>query len=580
MSEQKLTGAQIVIKALKDQGVDIIFGYPGGAVLPIYDALFQQNDLKHVLVRHEQAAVHAAEGYARSTGKVGCVLVTSGPGATNAVTGLLDALCDSIPLVCLSGQVPTHLIGNDAFQEADTTGITRPCTKHNYLVKDVDNLARTLHEAFYVARSGRPGPVLVDIPKDVQFADGTYVPPAEVKHKTYRPQVKPEIARIEEAIELIANAKRPVFYTGGGVINAVRQDHRLPDHLHPDGAGRLPGVRKPVAGHARHARHVRGESRHVRMRRDDQHRRPLRRPRHRQAVGLLAGLQEDPCRHRSQLDQQERRGRHSHRRRLRRRSGRHAAHLEGARQVAGQGRAEGVVGQDRGLARPQLPELQPHRIGHQAAVCAGAPARGPARQGPLHHDGSRPAPDVGRPVPALRPAEPLDDLGRSRHHGLRPAGGHRRPAGSSRRHRGGRVGRGQLPDEHAGDRHRRAVPRAGQDLHPEQPVYGHGAPVAGAAARIALFPELLGSPAGLREAGGILGLRRLARHHGGRGRPGDREDADGHRPPLHHRHRRRSEGELLPDDSGRQGPQRNPVRSGRQPVRRHAGRRHGAGLIG
>ncbi|MBP2311933.1 acetolactate synthase 3 large subunit [Azospirillum soli] len=220
MSEQKLTGAQIVIKALKDQGVDIIFGYPGGAVLPIYDALFQQNDIKHILVRHEQAAVHAAEGYARSTGKVGCVLVTSGPGATNAVTGLLDALCDSIPIVCLSGQVPTHLIGNDAFQEADTTGITRPCTKHNYLVKDVNQLARTLHEAFYVARSGRPGPVVVDLPKDVQFADGIYVPPTEVKHKTYRPQVKPEIARVEEAIELIASAKRPIFYTGGGVINA------------------------------------------------------------------------------------------------------------------------------------------------------------------------------------------------------------------------------------------------------------------------------------------------------------------------------------------------------------------------
>lgn len=220
MPEQKLTGAQIVIKALKDQGVDIIFGYPGGAVLPIYDALFQQNDLKHILVRHEQAAVHAAEGYARSTGKVGCVLVTSGPGATNAVTGLLDALCDSIPIVCLSGQVPTHLIGNDAFQEADTTGITRPCTKHNYLVKDVNQLARTLHEAFYVARSGRPGPVVVDLPKDVQFADGVYVPPTEVKHKTYRPQVKPEIARVEEAVELMAGAKRPVFYTGGGVINA------------------------------------------------------------------------------------------------------------------------------------------------------------------------------------------------------------------------------------------------------------------------------------------------------------------------------------------------------------------------
>ena len=220
MPEQKLTGAQIVIKALKDQGVDIIFGYPGGAVLPIYDALFQQNDLRHILVRHEQAAVHAAEGYARSTGKVGVVLVTSGPGATNAVTGLLDALCDSIPIVCLCGQVPTHLIGNDAFQEADTTGITRPCTKHNYLVKDVNNLARTLHEAFYVARSGRPGPVVVDLPKDVQFADGSYVPPVEVKHKTYRPQVKPDIARIEEAVELIAQAKRPIFYTGGGVVNS------------------------------------------------------------------------------------------------------------------------------------------------------------------------------------------------------------------------------------------------------------------------------------------------------------------------------------------------------------------------
>ena len=220
MPEQKQTGAQIIIKALKDQGVDVIFGYPGGAVLPIYDALFQQNDLRHILVRHEQAAVHAAEGYARSTGKVGCVLVTSGPGATNAVTGLLDALCDSIPIVCLSGQVPTHLIGNDAFQEADTTGITRPCTKHNYLVKDVNNLARTLHEAFYVAKTGRPGPVVVDLPKDVQFAEGVYVPPIEVKHKTYRPQVKPDMARTEEAVELIASAKRPIFYTGGGVVNA------------------------------------------------------------------------------------------------------------------------------------------------------------------------------------------------------------------------------------------------------------------------------------------------------------------------------------------------------------------------
>src|SRR5256885_8481660 len=169
---KEMTGAEMVIEALADQGVRDIFGYPGGAVLPIYDALFQQNKVRHILVRHEQGAVHAAEGYARSTGKVGCVLVTSGPGATNAVTGLTDALMDSIPLVCITGQVPTHLIGNDAFQEADTVGITRPCTKHNWLVRDVKDLPRLLHEAFYIATTGRPGPVVVGIPNDVQFQRG------------------------------------------------------------------------------------------------------------------------------------------------------------------------------------------------------------------------------------------------------------------------------------------------------------------------------------------------------------------------------------------------------------------------
>src|SRR5512144_3132735 len=176
---REMTGAEMVIQALADQNVEHVFGYPGGAVLPIYDAIFANNQVRHVLVRHEGGAVHAAEGYARSTGKVGCVLVTSGPGATNAVTGLLDALMDSIPLVCITGQVPTHLIGNDAFQEADTTGITRPCTKHNYLVKDVSKLARTVHEAFHVARNGRPGPVVIDLPKDVQFATGPYTPPEQ-----------------------------------------------------------------------------------------------------------------------------------------------------------------------------------------------------------------------------------------------------------------------------------------------------------------------------------------------------------------------------------------------------------------
>ncbi|HKV00393.1 MAG TPA: acetolactate synthase 3 large subunit, partial [Vineibacter sp.] len=195
--------------------------YPGGAVLPIYDEIFQQDEVEHILVRHEQAAVHAAEGYARSTGKVGVVLVTSGPGATNAVTGLTDALMDSIPVVCLTGQVPTHLIGNDAFQEADTTGITRPCTKHNYLVKNAADLQRVLGEAFYVAKSGRPGPVVIDLPKDVLMAQHDYEPPKKtVQHKSYRPQVKGDIKKIEQAVELMAKAKRPLFYTGGGVINS------------------------------------------------------------------------------------------------------------------------------------------------------------------------------------------------------------------------------------------------------------------------------------------------------------------------------------------------------------------------
>ena len=219
-TERTMTGAAVIIRALIDQGVEVVFGYPGGAVLPIYDEIFKTNELRHVLVRHEQGAVHAAEGYARSTGKIGVVLVTSGPGATNAVTGLTDALMDSVPVICLTGQVPTHLIGNDAFQECDTTGITRPCTKHNYLVKDTEALARTMHEAFYVARSGRPGPVVVDLPKDIQFADCPYIGPTEVKHPSYRPQVRGDASSIEEAVELLATAERPIFYGGGGLINS------------------------------------------------------------------------------------------------------------------------------------------------------------------------------------------------------------------------------------------------------------------------------------------------------------------------------------------------------------------------
>ena len=221
MVSAQLTGAEMVLQAFEDHKVDTLFGYPGGAVLPIYDELAKgKNSIHHYLVRHEQGAAHAAEGYARSSGKVGVLLVTSGPGVTNAVTGLADAMMDSIPLVCISGQVPSHLIGTDAFQECDAVGITRPCTKHNWLVKDINDLSRILHEAFYVAASGRPGPVLIDIPKDIQFQTGTYIGPETIKHKSYRPKLKASIDNINEALKLIVKDQKPIFYTGGGVINS------------------------------------------------------------------------------------------------------------------------------------------------------------------------------------------------------------------------------------------------------------------------------------------------------------------------------------------------------------------------
>ncbi|MBM7406979.1 MULTISPECIES: acetolactate synthase 3 large subunit [Sphingomonas] len=221
------SGAEILVEALVDLGVELVFGYPGGAVLPIYDALFKQSKIRHILVRHEQAATHAAEGYARSTGKPGVVLVTSGPGATNAVTGITDALLDSIPMVVITGQVPTGLIGTDAFQEADTVGITSHCTKHNYLVKNPERLGSVVHEAFHIATSGRPGPVVIDIPKDVQVATARYSAPGPIQHKTYRPQVEPDAAAIEAAVEMLAAAERPIFYTGGGIINSGPEASQL-----------------------------------------------------------------------------------------------------------------------------------------------------------------------------------------------------------------------------------------------------------------------------------------------------------------------------------------------------------------
>ncbi len=228
--KNEVTGAEIVLKSLAEQGVEVVFGYPGGAVLPIYDTLFKQNSIKHVLVRQEGGAIHAAEGYARSTGKTGVVLVTSGPGATNVVTGLTDAMMDSVPVVCITGQVPQHLIGSDAFQECDTTGITRPCTKHNYLVKDVNKLSSVFHEAFTIAQNGRPGPVLIDIPKDVQFAQGTYVEKNKIvipSHRLFEPSPNFENEKIEEAVEIISKSKKPIFYIGGGCINSGPRASKL-----------------------------------------------------------------------------------------------------------------------------------------------------------------------------------------------------------------------------------------------------------------------------------------------------------------------------------------------------------------
>ena len=341
-AELTQSGAEILLRALKDQGVEVIFGYPGGAVLPIYDALFKQNAIRHILVRQEGGAVHAAEGYARSTGKVGVVLVTSGPGATNAVTGLVDALMDSIPVVCLTGQVPTHLIGNDAFQEADTTGITRPATKHNYLVKRAEDLARVVHEAFYVARSGRPGPVVIDLPKDivinpapVRGAGGpaSQLPPA---HRT-RPRADRQGGRADEAGEAaddLCRRRRHQFRPRGlGGADQAGPPDRLSDHQHADGPGLLSGQRSAVPRHAGDARHLRGQPGDAWLRHDAGRRRPLRRPGDRPAERVQPGLAENPHRYRRVVDQQERAGRGADHRRCRQRAERAAGGLAGQRRT-------------------------------------------------------------------------------------------------------------------------------------------------------------------------------------------------------------------------------------------------------
>jgi acetolactate synthase I/II/III large subunit len=494
---ETMTGAEMVIRALQDQWVEQVFGYPGGAVLPIYDALFHQEKIRHILVRHEQGAVHAAEGFARSSGKTGVVLVTSGPGATNAVTGLTDALMDSIPLVCITGQVPTHLIGSDAFQECDTVGITRHCTKHNYLVKTIEDLPRILHEAFYVAGNGRPGPVVIDLPKDIQFKTGLYARPRNNQHKTYRPAVKGDIAKIKAAVELMSKAKRPVFYTGGGVINSgphaaalLREIVRLtgfPITSTLMGLGAFPASDPQFLGML--GMHGTYEANlamfecdlmiNIGARFDDR------------ITGRLDGFSPNSKKIHVDIDPSS----------INKTVTTELGIVGDCAHVL-----EDLVRLWRSSAaqvdKPALNAWWERIAGWRARNCLAyrpssdairaAPLR--ADQGPRHvrDDRGRPAPDVGRAILQVRGAEPLDDLRRARHHGLRPSGGDRRAARASEvarnRHRRGGIG----PDDDAGDVDRRAVPAADQGVHPQQPIHGDGASVAGASARRTLLGELFG----------------------------------------------------------------------------------------
>ena len=523
---QQQSGAEILLRALRDQGVEVIFGYPGGAVLPIYDAIFQQNSIRHILVRHEQAAVHAAEGYARSTGKVGVVLVTSGPGATNAVTGLVDALMDSIPVVCLTGQVPTHLIGNDAFQEADTTGITRAATKQNYLVRQSQDLARTVHEAFYIARSGRPGPVLIDLPKDILIAPAPYQPASAEPHRSYRPVTEPDPARIKEAVRLLKAAHRPIVYSGGGVINAgeaasdalvafVRATG-VPCTSTLMGLGAYPSNDPQFLGmlgmhgtyEANNAMHGCDVMLNVGARFDDR------------VTGRINAFSPGSRKIHVDIDP----------------SSINKNVLVDVPVIGDAGRVmEALLAawhaddtrQDREALAHWWRQIDAWRaldsLKYTQDPTPGAvikPQHAIRRLYEITRETGREtfiSTEVGQhqmwggAALPLRQAEPLDDLGRSRHHGLRPAGG---DGGADRppRRPGDRHFRGsQRADEHPGDGDAGAVSPAGEGVHPEQPVHGHGAPVAGTAAWRALLRKLLGSLAGLREAGGGLPRRRPAR---------------------------------------------------------------------
>jgi len=595
-----VSGAEIVLKALAEQGVEVIFGYPGGAVLPIYDALFQQNALRHILVRAEAGAVHAAEGYARSTGKVGVVLVTSGPGATNAVTGLVDALMDSIPLVCLTGQVPTHLIGNDAFQEADTTGITRPATKHNYLVKDVKNLSKIVHEAFHVARSGRPGPVVIDLPKDVLMAKTTYTPAPEKAHPTYAPRTDPDPKAIAQAVDLMLGARRPILYTGGGIVNSgPHAAQALIELAHLTGfpvtstlmgLGAMPAADPLFLGMlGMHGTYEANLTMHgcdvmvnLGARFDDR------------VTGRLNAFAPNSKKIHADIDPS------SINKNVRvdvpvvGDAGKIVAAMiaEWKRRVAAGAQPHKKALADWWAQIEQWRKRDCLAYIHTPEIVKPQYALERLQALTAHRDDVFISTEVGQHQMWAAQFMKFQKPNRWMTSGGLGTMGYGLPAAMGVQIAPGRFvhrrcGRSLDPDEHPGTQHHRAVPPAGEDVHLEQPVYGHGAPVAGIAARLALFGKLHGRAARLRETGRSVRVRGPARQQGFRSRRRDQGDDRG-QASGRGRHVRRPERKLLPDDPvGRRaqrndpGAQRQAAGHGRRQKRRGGpglGRRHGAGL--
>ena len=553
-----MPGAELLLKALEDEGVEVVFGYPGGAVLPIYDALFKNNKIKHILVRHEQAAVHAAEGYARSTGKTGVVLVTSGPGATNAVTGLTDALMDSVPVVCLTGQVPTHLIGNDAFQEADTTGITRACTKHNYLVKEGGKLQSTVIEAFHVAASGRPGPVLIDLPKDILMKEAPYQKEVIRASATarYQPATEPDPAAISAAVDMMIRAERPVIYGGGGLINSgPRASELLTDLVHMTGwpttltlmgLGALSAADKHFLGmlgmhgtyEANLAMHGCDLMLNLGARFDDR------------VTGLISGFSPNSTKIHCDIDPS-------------------SVNKNVAVDLAVIGDATKIL--EALIAEMKKRKFKPHKTSldkwwSQIEVWR---KRDCLR---FNQTGSiiKPQHAIKRlcEMTAERDVYVTTEVGQHqmwaaqyfdfhlpnrwmtsgpRNHGLRPAGGARRSGGAPRGDGDRHCRRGVLHDEHAGTLDPVAVQSSGEDVHHQQRMDGHGPAVAGTDPWWTLFGVLQ------RLAAGFPQTRRYVQHDrpGGpvqrRSRQRDHPDA-GYAGAGDCGHPRRQGRKLLPDD--------------------------------